>query len=40
VTWLRFALDRPLRSPLIAHHYTAADFFLAWLDPSRSYTTL
>jgi len=38
--WLRFRLDRRrLDRRSIAHHYDRPpDFFLTWLDPSRSYT--
>jgi cyclopropane-fatty-acyl-phospholipid synthase len=38
--WLRFLLDRRrLNRASIAHHYDRPpEFFLAWLDPSRSYT--
>jgi len=40
LVWLRFALDRRrLNRQSIAHHYDRPPaFFLAWLDPSRSYT--
>lgn len=40
LAWLRFVLDRRrLDRRSIAHHYDRpVDFFLAWLDPSRSYT--
>jgi len=40
IAWLRFALDRRrLNRWSIAQHYDRPpEFFLAWLDPSRSYT--
>ncbi len=40
LVWLRFLLDRRrLNRASVAHHYDRPpDFFLAWLDPSRSYT--
>ncbi len=40
MSWARYLLDRRrLDRRSIAHHYDRpADFFLTWLDPSRSYT--
>ncbi len=40
LVWLRFLVTpRRLNRASIAHHYDRPpDFFLAWLDPSRSYT--
>ena len=40
LNWLRFLLDRRRfdRSSIAAHYDRPADFFLAWLDSSRSYT--
>jgi hypothetical protein len=40
LVWLRLVLDRRrLNRQSIAHHYDRPpEFFLAWLDPSRSYT--
>jgi cyclopropane-fatty-acyl-phospholipid synthase len=40
LVWLRLVLDRRrLNRESIAHHYDRPpEFFLAWLDPSRSYT--
>jgi cyclopropane-fatty-acyl-phospholipid synthase len=40
LTWLRYVLDRRRldRSSVAAHYDRPADFFLAWMDPSRSYT--
>lgn len=40
LTWLRYVLDRRRfdRHSVAAHYDRPAEFFLAWLDPSRSYT--
>jgi cyclopropane-fatty-acyl-phospholipid synthase len=40
LVWLHFLVDRRrLNRASVAHHYDRPpDFFLAWLDPSRSYT--
>ncbi len=40
LTWLRYVLDRRRfdRESVSAHYDRPADFFTAWLDPSRSYT--
>jgi cyclopropane-fatty-acyl-phospholipid synthase len=40
VTWLRYVLDRRRfdSESVSAHYDRPADFFTAWLDPSRSYT--
>jgi cyclopropane-fatty-acyl-phospholipid synthase len=40
LTWLRYVLDRRRfdAESVAAHYDRPADFFTAWLDPSRSYT--
>jgi len=40
LTWLRYVVDRRRfdRASVAAHYDRPADFFLEWLDPSRSYT--
>ncbi len=40
LTWLRYVLDRRRfdRESVAEHYDRPPDFFLAWLDPSRSYT--
>jgi cyclopropane-fatty-acyl-phospholipid synthase len=40
LNWVRYVLDRRRfdRQSVAAHYERAPEFFLAWLDPSRSYT--